>query len=251
MTRALADLVTMPLQLLAALRTILSSRRLFLLCLVPWLVGLVSFPLYGALLVSWRDEVAALFVTPGGWLSAALEWVAAILGVLLATILSLLTVLLLAGVFLEELVEVLLATRGLRPEEPETLSAIAGAFARAIRDDLIRLGCILGLTLLAILMSLIPPLLVLPAIIGFFLVGWDIVDLPLALMRVPFRERWRVVRGHAAQVVVLGAVMSLFLIIPFGGIVMAPLMYVLGVDRVARWGVRAVPNGHGSLRPSP
>jgi uncharacterized protein involved in cysteine biosynthesis len=233
MYRILSDLARFPLCCLFALRLLLVDRRLLALCLVPLLLGVATFilVLYGML--SWRDGISSLlFSRSDGWL---IDAGASVIAIIVASVVSLLVGVGAGSVFIESFAErimrrcelVIPQSSGLRGELTRTARGVWEALKRTVA-----VGALLSLVAVT---SLIP-FLALPLLaVTAFLVGADVLDIPLSLQNYSFRERWRISVAHKGWCFAAGASLMAAAIVPFGALLLLPIVLAATVIRVSEW----------------
>jgi len=239
--RALLDILGAPFELFRVALSIIASRRLLFPCLVPWLVGTITF----AIAVVNLDRVAGWGVTALGtegsaWLSglvAVLGWGIGLLG---AALIAVVAVVLLGGVCFDFMVEELLRREHLLDERERPLAERVRLVALGLRDDLAQIAILGALGAMTLVVGFFPPLLVLGFLLSALSVGYGLVDKPLALMGVRLRHRLGVARTHLLDVIALGAVAAPILLVPVVNFIVLPLLYAAAVRRVVRW--RKAPN---------
>lgn len=235
-----SDILALPGQIFEALWRIALSPKLLLPCIVPWLIGALTFAILSWLSFSERRDLAAWILgAREGWLGWLISSAAFLLGLILSGLASLVVALALGGVFLEIFVERLLREGSLFPEEPSGLRGLAVSLLRSLKDSLVAAVCLGTVGFLVLLAGFFPPLVLVALLAGAFLLGFNAFDLPLTLMRVRFGERMRIARSHLPVVLALGALFSLAVAVPLGGIVFLPPAYYVAVRQIVRWGIKA------------
>ncbi|MDC0358814.1 EI24 domain-containing protein [Oligoflexia bacterium] len=230
------NLLVIPLLYLRSVKEILCSRQLIVLCLIPYLMGLVSFVGSMVAFYYYKETVATWIVgSSSGWLATSVAWGFVFVNMLTSGIVAILVITLLCSWFMECLIEVALKRYGLLGEDDRSLLTIVKSVVRSLRDEGIRLIYICIILLVAFVVSFFPPLYLIPIILTGFMVGFDIIDLPLALLEMPFKERWRVIRRHKLQTCAFGGIFSISLLIPLGAILLLPIAYYAAVLLVERW----------------
>ena len=161
---------------------------------------------------------------------------------MLSALLALLVMSALGSVFIESFIEEVFKRHHIELPKHPTVSSLIRGIWRGVRDDL-RLIIYIGFCALLVLAAgLVPILFFLPPLFAAFLSGYNLFDLPLALLEIPFKERRRIAAAHWIEVVSLGAVFLLILVIPLGAVLFLPAAYYVAVERLAAWkvGARAV-----------
>ncbi|RMG45537.1 MAG: hypothetical protein D6719_00100 [Candidatus Dadabacteria bacterium] len=219
----------------AALK-IFTSPRLLSLYLAPLLSGLLT--LIGLLTVFWTNisEITAhLSSYLPDWLSLPTSIMVFILTLPVSTVAAVLVMNVAGAFFIEMLIDSALKSGGVTPDQPENFITVLRSTIRALRDDLVRIIVFFILTLFATLLAVFPPLSALPFLVGLFLLGYNMYDLPLALAGFCLKERLYISFKHATEVLLMGTVFSLMLVAPFGGLLFLPVGYYAAAERVAGW----------------
>ncbi|MCB0318494.1 MAG: hypothetical protein KDD56_07030, partial [Bdellovibrionales bacterium] len=99
----------------------------------------------------------------------------------------------------------------------------------------IRIIYITFLSLLTFACSFIPFLIIFPFLLTSFIVGLDIINLPLSLIQIPIRERIKIAQKHSLETCLLGALFTLSAFIPFLGIVLYPGFINIAVELISSW----------------
>ena len=236
MTISVSRIAGIPLRYLKALVLIFTSPKLILLCVIPYIIGIAAFAGSIGLSFSYKENFAEWIV--GGyasWLVVSFEWLSFLIGILLSGVIGILCMLLLGGFFIECLIENVLRKRGFNLPEHESIKILIRSVTRGLRDDVVRLIYIVFLIVISIICGFIPVLFFIPPILAAFLVGFDLIDLPLTLLEHRFRDRWIFIKQNLLEVVALGAVFSVIMLVPLGGIVFLPVAYVVAVEQLTGW----------------
>jgi uncharacterized protein involved in cysteine biosynthesis len=130
-------------------------------------------------------------------------------------------------VFIENFIAEVLKRLGYEVVE---LRGIITSTMRALRETLLRLSYGTGLFIVAFACGFIPLLALAPLICAAFFVGFDLIDLPLTLRGMQFRERWHFGRAHLIEVLGLGACFMAIMIIPLGGLLFFPVAYYVAAE---------------------
>lgn len=221
---------------LTALARILSSRRLLSLLFIPYLIGIVLFALALVVLFGFELDIMSLFI------STTTEWIATILGfidmlvkVFLAGLIAILGAFLLSSWFMELLIEKALRDEDLISESKQSLISIAATAVRGLKDEGVRLFYMLVIIILSLLTGFIPILFFIPILLAAFSFGFDLIDLPMALMELRFKERWRIILKHKLEVLIFGGIFSISLLVPLGALFMMPIAYYAAVLLIKEW----------------
>jgi len=238
--------ITTPLALLTSFVKVLRTGRYRNCALAPFLLGAVSFVAFFALLwmnadglavylprlqIAWLPQwLTAWFLALGSWLG---YFFTLFICSVLATLCSLLLTMFLASLFYEKVVERALSDRGLLATVPHSeRPAVWRSLIHGLIEDVkksVFIGFFLCLLFAAGFIPILTPLVFL---LGIYLVGFDIVDLPLRLSGQPFRRRWSSARRHWPDVMMLGLCFSVLLFIPLATLLFLPAGYLVAIDRV-------------------
>ncbi len=230
------SLLFLPLQIIKAAYRILAHRTLLLLCLVPYGVGILTFIASVSLGFAYRDEFAAFTIgTASGWLAQIIAYGFVLVNFLLSGILSLVVVIAFCGFFVEEFVAVILVEKGLKQETPFTFSFFIESTIRGLFDGIKRVLSLGIFGVILFIAGFFPPLYIPALLIGAWLVGVDLLDMPLRLLEIPFRERFKALKAHKLECLAFGAYFSAILIIPFAGIFLLPLFQWVACQSVDGW----------------
>jgi len=234
------ELALVPICFLRAIRTLLSSGRLLGLSSIPYLLGLVVYilSLFGIFTI--RNELAAVFVSTQVGIEAV-GWMVFLGGILAAGLIALIIVFLLSALIMEWFVEEGLRQAGLLVQREESFWSSVRALVRVVFDSVLQLSLVLALTLLAFMLSIVPPLSLFVGLLASFVLGYQLFDFSLSLLRYRFRRRLGLILQHKSQVLILGLLFSLALLIPFGGILLLPILYLMVIEKLRSWDLSAVP----------
>lgn len=228
--------VQIPLNFFRSIPFIFSDRRLLWYCAVPYAIGFVSFIVFAVALFSYESSLLQwLFGDLSGWVDYLLTLVGWLLILALSGVVALIFLSLAGAWFIESFIHHSLTKGKFRAEiELEEVGFVKSTL-RGLRDDGIRIVYIALIILLSFLFSFFPPLVFIPVLLGAFLVGFDLVDLPLTLLGYDFQTRWSLVKSHGLRVVVLGGCYSLLLLIPLVNIFFLPVAYQAAIFSIESW----------------
>ena len=236
MISGLSSLILIPLQLLHAAVKILNHKTLLLLCMVPYAVGITTFIGSVVLGFSYRDEIATYALgSPSGWLGQVLGFGFALINIFLSGILSLIVVIGFCGFFIEEFVDAILIEKGLKTGTPFSVGYLVSSTLRGLVDSLKRLLSLGIFAFIVFIASFFPPLYIPTLLLGAWLVGIDLFDMPLRLLNLPFGTRLKVINGHKLDSLIFGGYFSITLLIPFTGILLLPLFQWVACQRISGW----------------
>jgi len=234
-----------PLTLLASAREILTSPKMLVYLIPPYLVGTIAayfvffwvdqfiFEKLSNWLIptlhSWPGWISYLVVGAISFFVSLLAWLASGVASAIAGILAL-TVL--AGFFVECFVEVALKKHDL---STEVVPGFVSSMLRSLREETKKLILLALIGVILVFSSLIPLLAPIALVLGIFLIGYDFFDIPLTLRGFSFRDRFGLVKKHLLEVLTLGAMFSLTAIIPMLPIILLPLGYLSAVRNIKQW----------------
>jgi len=231
-------IASLPVQFLQATGTILVDWKLLSLCIIPNLIGIVCFFLFLGLAFGYREEVASLLVSdPESWLHLIVAWLIFFINVFVSGIVAIICAITLGAFFIESFIERVLKQHNIGLPEHASLVSFAKSILRGLRDDAIRVVYVGIFMIVMLICGLFPLLYFIPPVIAALLVGYSLLDLPLALMEIRFKDRWGIAKAHLLEVLALGALFSLILLIPLGGILFLPVAYHVAIQRLAQWGI--------------
>ena len=222
------------LNILNTFRDILSSPKLIGFLLVPVVVAIVSYPGFVFLFYVYRLDIASLLVSDA-WYPRLLGGLVVLLGLLISGVLSFIISSVLGSFFIESAIEEVHKTNGLKIQTPQNISSWIKSLIRSIRDSAIQLSVLLILGLLTIILGVVPFLAFIPVLIGAFLLGYGFFDLPLALLQIGFIKRFKMARSHKLELLITGGLFSMALCIPFGGLLLFPVFYLVAARTIASW----------------
>jgi len=215
---------------------ILRSRRLLGLCIVPWLIGAASFIFFVLAFLTYKDRLAFLVTGQSDtWLAMSVGWALLVINIIVSALLAIVSMSILGSFFLEKLMTILLEEKNLKIPQYLTLKGVLLAFIRSLKDELKRALILAFVGMILIFFGFMPLFYPVVLLGGAFLLGYNILDPPLALLEIPWRLRWQLARRHWAAVIVLGAVFSPFLFIPLGGIMVLPAASQVAIEKLAQW----------------
>ena len=232
----IANLAKIPYWLLAGLTKIFTRRKLFILNAIPYLIGILSFFFFSGLSFSLKDEFISLFLSnESSWYFISLSWLAFLFSIAISAALSLLTYLLLGSIFIEFATEELLRLSGFAVPEHDRFKDLAWAILKSFKDDGVRLVYITVLSILMFVCSFFPLLTIIPIILTAFIVGLDLLNLPLALLEIPISKRLKLTQGHFIETCALGGLFTVCALVPFLGIILYPAFLNVSVELITRW----------------
>jgi uncharacterized protein involved in cysteine biosynthesis len=229
-------LFAVPTALVRGVRDILTDRKLVSYCIVPIIIGIVSFLIGLVVTWEWRNELTAtLFGAHQGIFGYLSGMLAILVGIALSALSSWLVSLGLGAYFIDALAERLLVRYGLMAPTAESLTALVRTVSRGVIESIKRLVAIGALSILFLIFGWIPlftiPLLALSA----FLAGADILDIPQAVMQRTFRERLALTFQHKLWCLSIGAVFLVSLVIPFATLLVLPPLVAATIVRMDEW----------------
>ncbi|MDD2230918.1 MAG: EI24 domain-containing protein [Candidatus Cloacimonetes bacterium] len=235
------EIAAIPLTYLRVIGSILTSMKLLLLTLLPAGLAVVVFIASFVALLTMRLQLVQLVYDRPDWIQTLLQLLSIGLACLVSALISVITTLTLAGFLIEKIVAHFLQQHGLHAPT----GSFWQSFIRSLRDDLRRLMAITMVSLIILFATIIPPLAIVALLLGAFLVGYDLLDLPATILEIPFSRRWQIARNHLLLTTALGFSYSLILMVPIVNILLAPTAYSVGAIYLARWhhnGLPKIPN---------
>ena len=210
-----------------------------MLAAVPYLIGIIAFLASSSFAYEYKDEFTKWIIgEQWQWLMISVEWISFLISILISGIFGILCMLLLGGFFIEMMIETALVKKGYELPEFSSVNILIRSTLRGLRDDVIRLIYIIVLIIVSFTCGFIPVLFFIPPVLAAFLVGFDLVDLPLTLLEFRFKDRWGLIKKHLVEVLAIGAVFSAIMLIPFGGILFLPIAYLVTVEQIVNWGLK-------------
>ncbi len=220
MIKALIDTVRAYFQAISA---IASSGKLFGLCLIPWVGGLLLWISFFIASMYFRDSLALLiFSDTTSWHSTLIE------GALIPALFFVTAILAVAG----SLVICEFTTDPLITDLFERVGIVNLPYRSPLHqlgNGLARLAIITPLSILCFFLGFIPFIGIFFILISFFIVGFGLIDLPLCIRGDRWGLRVRFVFRHMFTVFFLGAAFALSFVIPGLSLVLLPVGYAAGV----------------------
>ena len=227
-------LVVCPVRFIANLKHLLFKPSLRWYLLVTTIIGLSSFILFITSAYYFREDLAELIVSDTYATSQGIvSWILFLVNVFLSGIAALLLISIVGSFFLEQIVIEILTARGLSSGTDDP--SWAKSLVRGVVDDLWRLVYVSLIVLLGFVSGLFPLLVFVPIVAGAFLLGFDLLDLPLKLCEKPFKTRWRIAREHWLELIILGGYFSVTLLVPILGVLLLPVAYLVAIDFIVYW----------------
>ena len=212
------------------IRVILSDRRAFIFSILPAVIGVGTFFVTIGVSFGWRREMAAMIWTPSSPILLSIwSFVIFISSIVIAGVISYGAMLALGGIFLELLVEHVMRSEGMIPDTG------ALPFLCSVRDSVIRAAIFGGVFAGTILCAFIPPLFIAGILVNIFVLGANLVDLPLALLSVPLKARLRAPLSHASAVLPLGIAAAALTAVPVLGMILIGPLQLAAVRKVKRY----------------
>ncbi len=215
--------------LIHGLNYCLFFRPVRMLAIIPWLIGLISYPLalwtvahFHPLMMQWVSS------DPSGILRTLLFYLAwivfALLLLLLAGLASLLVVMILASVFQTMIARTVLTELGRDvPPEDSSLKGTARETWRTIKVELLKLIWLLPVLAMLLIVGIVPFLAPLAFIGSAWVMGYQFVDVVLDIYRISVWQRLRFALVNPIPVACFGATLTLCWLIPLLGIVIPPV----------------------------
>lgn len=229
----LLSLLCVPKDLIAGTLAIFSRSDIRRCAWAPVKIGIVSFFLSVILFYLFRNNVAEVLAqTSSQVLHALLVWGLFIINILISGVIAIVSAIIGGAFYFDTLSMLLLKRRKII--ETEIQRSFRAELGRVATYTAVRL-LIGGVWGTLFLLSLFVPIVSVPVLLlGFLLMGIDVLSSPLAAMadgsRI-FSVAWR----HLIDTVLIGVLFSGTLLIPFGGLLLLPALYGYSVERMARW----------------
>ncbi|MCB0353247.1 MAG: EI24 domain-containing protein [Bdellovibrionales bacterium] len=216
-------------------RRFCSCRRLLLLAVGPIVIGLVSFGVIFSAIGYYSPDLSHLILGfDHGWLKWGASAVISLLGVLVAALLSWVVSLLIGGWFIEEICLIGLSDEGVLPLERKDVSLFS-SLVRSGFQEAARAVVILIVLGVVFVLSFFPFLGVVGGVIGLLLVGFEVIEIPLALAGLSLRERWILLRNHKSSVFAVGFLLAASAALPFALVVLAPFIHFFSARLAAHF----------------
>ena len=229
-------LLAIPFQVVGAFFQILITPRYLLPLLVPFAIGIGTFWLSYHFGIDYSVELCTKYASPDSFFHSFLNVVAHLVCILLSSITSVLTMFAVSGTFIEFFISNAFPRYGfIEPDLPLKPAALLGSILRSTINSLKKLIVVCFLSIIMLICSFIPILLIFPSLITAFLTGYDLVNTPLALLEVPFDESWHAVKSHMIEVMALGGCLFLCMLIPLGGVIFLPALYLVAIKHLEKW----------------
>ncbi len=224
-------------ELPAACGAVLRRRRLLRLVAKPFFLGSLLFLFFFAPLLYFRHDLIPLLLGEfeGLW-SYVISWAFMISSLFVAGLVAFIGVIAFGSlsyesIALEGFVDSGLLTREAAEQDSSTLLENS----LLISGDVLQALIIAVISVFLLLLSLIPPFLLITPVCFALLLGYEVVDLALAALQIPLLSRWKLLVRNIVDVLVLGAVFTVSMIIPFGSLLFyGPASYAAS-KIVSRW----------------
>ena len=206
----------------------LGNAQIRKLALWPWIIGVVSAVIALPVSFSYHSRlVAALTPAWGGifhWLLAALAWIAASIGLVLASLLlSVLSVMIFSSFFQTAIATTVLRDRGVPlPKPAEGLMENTQEAVRSLRVQAIKLLWLTPLLILVFLVGLFPLFFPLALLAAAWILALQFVDVVLDLYQLSARERLGFCLKNKGVLCAFGLSLTLLGLIPVLGLFLPP-----------------------------
>ena len=235
-TKLITELLALPFSVLSAASQILTTGALRKHYLIPLLLGIVAYIACAASFVLYRHELGQLiFPQASGLTDTLVSSLIVIVGFVVSGIASILVTIICGAISIEYFVEASLKHYGI--QLPSLVTAWGGLLtvARSLVDALLTGTILTCIGIVTLITSFFPVLWVPTFIIGAMVLGWSVFDIVLGMARIPFGERFRLIRVNLSEVIPLGVFISIVSIIPFGSALFLPVVYLLAAKKLAIW----------------
>ena len=91
------------------------------------------------------------------------------------------------------------------------------------------------MTIVATISSIFPPLAIISVILGASILGFEMIDKPLAILGARVPERIKAAGDHPVETISLGLLGMTVAVIPLLNLVTLPLFYLVATQRVIPW----------------
>ncbi len=244
----MTKLLAIPFQVIGAFLQILITPRYLLPLLVPFGIGIGTFWLSYHFGLDYSIELCTKYATPDSFFHSFLNVVAYIVCILLSSVISVLVMFSISGTFIEFFISNAFPRYGfIEPDIPLKPAALLKSLIRSTVNSLKKLVVICLLSIAMLICTFFPILLIFPSLITAFLTGYDLVSTPLALLEVPFSESWNGVKSHFLEVMTLGGCLFLCMLIPLGGVIFLPALYLVALKHIKNWA--EIQTGRSQLLP--
>lgn len=237
--------LTTPLTFTSSIFEIIRTPKMVLYLIPPYIIGIVAVYLsFGWISDLVSLKLSTLFIVgdmASSWygeilnkvISLFVSFISLLLAGLLSALAGIAALSILAGYFVECFIELALARYNL-PKSTE--SGFIKSTLRGMRDELKRLVIIFSTLIIATLLTFIFPLLApIALLLGIIIIGYEIFDLPLALIGLDLKQRLKLSREKILEVMVLGFIFTLIAAIPGLPIIFLPVGYLTAIRNISRW----------------
>ncbi len=249
-TTKFTSALLIPWNLLAASKQLLTSPKLLLFIIPPYLIGITtgiislkfSFPVISNYLTESFELSVRSFPV---WINIGLNYLTTFFAYsltllasgLFSILIAFLSMNILTGFFIESFLKEAIHLNNL--SSPIEIGFLK-SFLRGIKEELRKFVLIFFLILIIFITSFIPILIPISILLSFFLIGFQIFELPLLMLGNEFIPRVRKLLNHWPEVLAMGAIFTLFSIIPFLGVILLPVGYLASIKQSSKWQEKSV-----------
>jgi hypothetical protein len=226
--------ITIPFLVIKTLKVILFTPKLLFLTSLPGMLGFVIFAILSYFSVANKTWIYSLTgLDFNSWYADAASWLLALVSVFISAVLALLIVNIILGFVIEILIENFTFKANIIREGLIELPWYKSFLKIAINETILLLIFTI-LTLLALLLSFIPPLALLGFILSTIVGGYSLCNLVLVINQDSLRNRIHYPIKWPMTCFVIGLLFSSLLVIPFIGMLFIPILYCTAVLIVAK-----------------
>ena len=203
-----------------------SESKIRRLALVPWMIGFVSYFIFGVAAVYLHPRALELLGPSGHWSGSGV--VQALLGIVIGAllfvivaVLSLMTVIIVGAFFQSAIAAAVLELKGVALPSP-----IDGTMQEIVRSIVVESGKLLWLIplgIIAFVCGLIPILAPVAFIFGSWLIAFQFFDAVFEALQMGVWDRLRTSCRNGITLVLFGALLLLLCVIPFALALLAPV----------------------------
>jgi len=205
------------------------EREIRKLAMWPWLIGAVSYVIALVAAYYLHSPIVSWFVdNPEGYWQHTLYYLAwggvSLFLLIAALILSLVAVMVLAGVFQTSIaIKVLQKSNVQIPKEQTGVSGTIKEVGRTVTVESAKLLWIIPLTVLVVIIGIIPFIAPIALVIGAWLLAYQFLDVVLDVFRISARRRLRFAMQNWATVTLYGLSIALICSVPFVALLIPPV----------------------------
>lgn len=204
---------------------------------------------YSATIIDYLPEIGFSFLP--NFLASVLDGIvsffsgliATLISIFAATFLSFLVVLGLGSFFIELFIEKVLESRGMKSKLE---IAFLPSLIRGLKDDFSKTIILLVISILLLIAGFIPILVPFVFLFGAFIVGFEILELPLLLLNQPLGQRIKASIKIWPKTLMIGLIFSIIAFVPFLALLLMPIGYVIAIDQIKEDKLYSLPSSSSS-----